>query len=91
MNAKCGKNKNSLPPTVRLTNAGKIDRAKKILNARTETEVLEKALDKVLQEHDKKLRLRKIVKSMDRLRETLGPMGEDPTEWIRRSREERNP
>jgi hypothetical protein len=67
----------------------KIDRAKKILGAKTETEVLHRALDKVIQEDLEKARRAKIVKQMLDLRNRMGKMREDPSEWIRLARKER--
>jgi len=67
----------------------KIDRARKILGARTETEVLHKALDKVIQEDEKRTRRAKIVKQMLELRARLGKRREDSSEWIRAARKER--
>ena len=67
----------------------KIDRARKILGARTETEALHKALDKVIQEDQKRTRRAKIVKQMIELRAHLGKSKEDSSEWIRAARKER--
>jgi len=67
----------------------KIDRARKILGARTETEALHKALDKVILEDEKRKQRAKIVKQMVELRGRLGKRGEDSSEWIRVSRKER--
>ncbi len=67
----------------------KIDRARKILGARTETEVLHKALDKVIEEDQEKTRRAKIVKQMLDLRSRLGKMREDSSEWLRSARKER--
>ncbi len=67
----------------------KIDRARKILGARTETEALHKALDKVIQEDQNRTRRAKIMKQMFELRAHLGKIREDSSEWIRAAREER--
>lgn len=67
----------------------KIDRARKILGAKTETEVLHRALDKVIQEDLEKARRAKIVKQMLDLRNRMGKMREDPSDWIRLARKER--
>jgi len=67
----------------------KIDRARKILGARTETEALHKALDKVILEDEKRKQRAKIVKQMVELRGRLGKRGEDSSEWIRTARKER--
>ena len=67
----------------------KIDRARKILGARTETEALHKALDKVILEDEKRTQRTKIMKQMIELRSRLGKRGEDSSEWIREARKER--
>jgi hypothetical protein len=67
----------------------KIDRARRILGARTETEALHKALDKVILEDEKRKRRAKIVKQMLDLRGRLGKRDEDSSEWIRVARKER--
>ena len=66
----------------------KIDRARKILGARTETEVLHKALDKVIEGDQKRTRRAKIVKQMLELRARLGKRREDSSEWKRAARKE---
>ena len=67
----------------------KIDRARKILGARTETEVLHKALDKVIEEDREKTRRTNIVKQMLDLRSRMGKMREDSSEWVQSARKER--
>ena len=67
----------------------KIDRARKILGARTETEALHKALDKVILEDEKRNRRTKIMKQMIELRARLGKGKEGSSEWIRAARQER--
>ncbi len=67
----------------------KIDRARKILGAKTETEALHRALEKVIQEDLEKAHRAKIVKQMLELRNRMGKMREDPSEWIRLARKER--
>lgn len=67
----------------------KIDRARRILGARTETEALHKALDKVILEDEKRKRRAKIVKQMVELRGRLGKRVEDSSEWIQAARKER--
>jgi uncharacterized membrane protein len=67
----------------------KIDRARRILGARTETEALHKALDKVILDDEKRKRRAKIVKQMVELRGRLGRRVEDSSEWIRAARKER--
>ena len=67
----------------------KIDRARRILGARTETEALHKALDKVILEDEIRKRRVKIVKQMIELRGRLGKQAEDSSEWIQAARKER--
>jgi len=67
----------------------KIDRARRILGARTETEALHKALDKVILEDERRKRRAKIVKQMVELRRRLGRRVEYSSEWIRAVRKER--
>jgi hypothetical protein len=67
----------------------KIERAKKILKAKTETEALDKALEKVIQEDRERLRRKKLVKSIIELRSRFGKMKEDSAEWVRQARKER--
>ena len=49
-------------------NQEKIDMARKILGAKTETETLNKALDKVIQEDQRRIRRTKIMQQMIELR-----------------------
>jgi len=67
----------------------KVQRAKKVLNAKTETDALDKALDRVILEDQERLRRKKIVKRITDLRRNLGKMEDDPTLWIHIAREER--
>lgn len=67
----------------------KIERAKKILKAKTETEALNRALEWVIQKDQEGLQRRKIMKRMVELRGRLGKIGEDPAEWITLARKER--
>lgn len=67
----------------------KVHRAKKVLNAKTETDALDKALDRVILEDKERLRRKKIVKRITDLRRNLGKMEDDPTLWIHMAREER--
>ena len=68
---------------------GKIERAKKILKAKTETEAMDKALERIIQEEKEKLRRRHLMKRIIQLRNSLGKMKEDSTEWVRLARKER--
>jgi hypothetical protein len=67
----------------------KIERAKRILKAKTETEALDKALERVIQEDRERLRRKKLMKSMIELRSRFGKMKEDSAEWVRLARKER--
>ncbi len=67
----------------------KIERAKKILKAKTETEAMDKALDRVIEGDEEKIRRRKLMKRIIELRDRLGKMKEDSAEWIRLARKER--
>ncbi len=67
----------------------KIERAKTILKAKTETEAIEKALDMVLQKDQERIRKRKILKRMLEFRKSIGKLKEDSAEWVRLAREER--
>ena len=68
----------------------KIERVKKIFNAKTETEALDKALNKVIQEDQEKLRRKKVMKRMIELRDSIGKIKEDSAEWIRQGRKKRD-
>ena len=67
----------------------KIERAKRILKAKTETEVMDKALDMVLQKDEEGIRKKKIMKRMIELRKDIGRVREDSAEWVRLGRNER--
>jgi hypothetical protein len=67
----------------------KIERAKKILKAKTETEAMDKALEKILQEERENRRRRNLMKRIVQLRNSLGKIKEDSAEWIRLARKER--
>ena len=68
---------------------GKIERAKKILKAKTETEAMDKALERVIQEEQERLRRRKLMKRIVQLRSSLGKIPQDSAEWVRLARKER--
>ena len=68
----------------------KIEKAKKIFKAKTETEAMDRALDNVIQRDQELLRRRRLMKRIIELRNNSGKMKEDPTEWIRLARKERN-
>jgi cytochrome c-type biogenesis protein CcmH/NrfG len=67
-------------------NQGKIEKAKKILKAKTETGAMDKAFESVIQEEREKLRRKKLMKRIIQLRNSLGKMKEDSTEWVRLGR-----
>jgi hypothetical protein len=68
---------------------GKIERAKKILKAKTETEAMDKALERILQEEKENFRRRNLMKRIIQLRNSLGKIKEDSGEWVRLARKER--
>jgi hypothetical protein len=68
---------------------GKIDRVKKVLKAKTETEAIEKALDRVIEADRRQLKKKRILDRMIKLRKTIGKVHEDSAEWVRSAREER--
>ncbi len=68
----------------------KIEKAKEILKAKTETEAMSQALNKVIEQDGERLRRRRIMKHMIELRNILGKIQEDSAEWVRLAREERS-
>ena len=68
----------------------KIDTVKKILSAQTDTEAVDRALSIVIRESKERVRKEKIAADMARLRTAVGEVKEDPAEWVRLAREERN-
>jgi hypothetical protein len=67
----------------------KIERAKKILKAKTETEALDKALEKLILEDRERLRRKALLRQIIELRGNVGKLREDTAEWIRLARKER--
>jgi hypothetical protein len=67
----------------------KIERAKKILRAKTETEAMDKALEKVIEEDRERLRRRGLLKRIIELRNSVGKVKEDSAKWVRMARKER--
>jgi hypothetical protein len=67
----------------------KIEQAKKILRARTETEAIDKALDRVIEKNQEKFQRKKLLGKIVQLREKLGSMDEDSADWLRIAREKR--
>jgi Bacterial antitoxin of type II TA system, VapB len=67
----------------------KIDRARQILKAKTDTETLHAALDALIEAHRMRSRRRNLIRRMLRLRKSLGKIRGDTAEWIRQARDER--
>jgi hypothetical protein len=67
----------------------KIEKVKKIFQATTETQALDKALEKIIQEDKERLRRRKLMKRIIQLRSSLGKIQEDSSGWVRLARKER--
>jgi len=68
----------------------KIDRAKQILGAKTETETIEKALAMVIQQSSAVAERSKVVKRILSRRAKMKAIPENVVEWIREGREERD-
>jgi len=68
----------------------KIDTVKKILAVETDTEAIDRALSKIIRESKERVRKEKIAGDIARLRAAVGEVKEDPAEWVRLAREERN-
>jgi len=67
----------------------KIERAKKILKAKTETEAMDKALERVIQGEKERVRRKELMKRIIELRSNLGKIQEDSAGWVRLARKER--
>ncbi|MGH9428974.1 MAG: hypothetical protein ACRD2L_22035 [Terriglobia bacterium] len=67
----------------------RIERARKILSARTETETIHQALDRVIQSEETRVRRKRIARQLLRLRSRLGQIRKPSSEWIREARMER--
>jgi len=67
----------------------KIERAERILKAKTETEAIDKALEKVVEENRERLRRRNLLKRIKELRNSVGKIQEDSAGWVRMARKER--
>ena len=68
----------------------KIDTVKKILAVETDTEAIDRALSKIIRESKERVRKEKIAGDIARLSVAVGGVKEDPAEWVRLAREERN-
>ena len=60
----------------------KIERAERILKAKTETEAIDKALEKVVEENRERLRRRNLLKRIKELRNSVGKIQEDSAGWV---------
>lgn len=69
----------------------KIQKAKKIFRAKTDTETLDRALKHVIERDQELLRRRRLMKRILELRKSLGRIGEDSAKWVRLARQERTP
>ena len=67
----------------------KIQKVQRILKAKTETEALDMALDRVILEDRVRLRRKKIMRRIMDLRKTMGHIQEDTAQWVQLAREER--
>ncbi|MBM4350644.1 MAG: hypothetical protein FJ106_12255 [Deltaproteobacteria bacterium] len=67
----------------------KIEKAKKVLGAKTETEAIAKALEKVVQADTERQRRRDLMKLIIQLRNNIGKIREDSGEWVRQARKKR--
>jgi hypothetical protein len=67
----------------------KIERAKKILKAKTETEAMDKALERVIKEERERVRRKELMKRIIELRSSLGKIQEDSAGWVRLARKEK--
>ena len=68
----------------------KIEKAKKILQTKTETETINKALEKVVQGDRERQRKRNLLKRIIDLRNDIGMIREDSADWVRVARKDRS-
>lgn len=68
----------------------KIDKVKKILGLKTETETIETALDMVIQREKTESKRKEVVDRILARRSKMKPIFEDTSGWIREAREERD-
>lgn len=68
----------------------KIDAARRILGAKTETETIEKALEMLIQKEKSENKRKEVVCRILARRAKMKPIAEDTSEWIRKAREERD-
>jgi len=67
----------------------KIDKVKKLLDIGTDTEAIDRALEKLIEDASERVRRRNIVNQIERLRIRVGSVNEDPARWVRLARNER--
>ena len=68
----------------------KVEEAKKIFGAKTETEAMDRALESVIAGNQELLRRRRLMKRILELRRSVGNIKEDSAEWIQLARKERS-
>jgi hypothetical protein len=68
----------------------KIEKAKKILRVKTETEVIDRALEKVIQWDRERLQRKTLFRRILELRNSMGKMEEDPALWVKLARRGRD-
>jgi hypothetical protein len=66
-----------------------LEEAKKILNAKTETEALDKVLEKLIQEVRERLRPQKPTKRIIDHQSSFGEIQEDSTQWVELARKKK--
>jgi tagatose-1,6-bisphosphate aldolase len=67
----------------------KIDKVKILLDVRTDTDAINQALQKVIEDASEHSRRKNIANQMERLRKRVGKIHEDTALWVRFAREER--
>ena len=67
----------------------KIDKVKKLLGVRTDTEAINQALQNVIEDASERFRRKSIANQIERLRKRVGRIHEDSAQWVRIAREER--
>ncbi len=69
----------------------RIDEARRILGARTETDTIHQSLDRVIEMAKAQSRRRRVAHEILQLRGELGIISEPASQWIRWARAERMP
>jgi hypothetical protein len=67
----------------------KIRKVKRIRKAKTETEALDRSLERVILEDGESRKKKRIMKRMVELRTSQGKMPENTADWVNQAREER--